>query len=84
MIIQSPLHVQLAKSLNPLVNLSSQRYSIIEALAKEPRPRGCVKLKYIKNLWRIRIEDYRVIYSIDDRNTSLDVIAIRHRNDAYR
>jgi len=29
----------------------------IEALAKEPRPAGCRKLKSEKNLWRIRIGD---------------------------
>ncbi|MBF0466903.1 MAG: type II toxin-antitoxin system RelE/ParE family toxin [Nitrospirae bacterium] len=56
----------------------------IESLAKEPRPKGCVKLKGNNHLWRIRIEDYRVIYSIDDFNTALDVIAIRHRSKVYR
>ena len=29
----------------------------IEALAKEPRPKGCRKLRGEKNLWRIRVGD---------------------------
>ncbi|HXO19890.1 MAG TPA: type II toxin-antitoxin system RelE/ParE family toxin [Thermoanaerobaculia bacterium] len=56
----------------------------IEALAREPRPEGCRKLHGEKNLWRIRIGDYRVIYDIDDRERTIDVTAVRHRRDAYR
>ena len=55
----------------------------IEALAKEPRPKGCRKLKGEKNLWRIRVGDYRVIYAIYDERKVIDIIAIRHRRAAY-
>ncbi|MES0336524.1 MAG: type II toxin-antitoxin system RelE/ParE family toxin [Candidatus Magnetobacterium sp. LHC-1] len=64
--------------------LVSNIFRKIEALTKEPRPKGCVKLKGSNNLWRLRIKEYRVIYSIDDRNAALDVITVRHRSDAYR
>ena len=37
----------------------------IEALAEDPRPTGCIKLRN-REAWRIRIGDYRVIYEIDD------------------
>ncbi len=47
----------------------------IEALARTPRPEGCRKLQGASNLWRIRVSDYRV---------AVDVIAVRHRSDAYR
>lgn len=33
----------------------------VEALAKEPRPRGCRKLRGESHLWRIRIGQYRVV-----------------------
>ncbi|HZF13500.1 MAG TPA: type II toxin-antitoxin system RelE/ParE family toxin [Thermoanaerobaculia bacterium] len=56
----------------------------IEALATEPRPGGCRKLQGEENLWRIRIGDYRIIYSIDDRLRVVDIKSIRHRRDAYR
>jgi mRNA interferase RelE/StbE len=56
----------------------------IEGLSTEPRPPGCRKLVGANNLWRIRVGDYRVIYSIDDPRRRVDVNAVRHRSDAYR
>ena len=55
----------------------------IEALAQTPRPNGCRKLVGSDKLWRIRIGDYRVIYSIDDGKQIVDVNAVRHRREAY-
>jgi mRNA interferase RelE/StbE len=46
----------------------------IENLAAQPRPNGCRKLIGEENLWRIRVGDYRVIYSIDDIAGKVDVI----------
>ncbi|ETX03697.1 type II toxin-antitoxin system RelE family toxin [Candidatus Entotheonella palauensis] len=56
----------------------------IEHLAQEPRPRGCRKLQGEENTWRIRIGDYRVIYTVDDKERQVDIMAVRHRNHAYR
>jgi mRNA-degrading endonuclease RelE of RelBE toxin-antitoxin system len=36
------------------------------------------------NLWRVRVGDWRVIYSIDDQRRIVDIGAVRHRGDAYR
>ena len=55
----------------------------VETLAATPRPNGCRKLAGSDNLWRIRIGDYRVIYSIDDKQGVVDVNGVRHRKDAY-
>ena len=59
-------------------------FPAIESLACEPRPRGCRKVQGADNLWRIRIGDYRVLYTIDDQARIVDILAIRHRSDAYR
>ena len=56
----------------------------IETLAEEPRPPGCLKLTGEEDLWRIRIGDYRVIYTINDKQKLVDVIAVRHRREAYQ
>ncbi len=56
----------------------------IESLADHPRPTRCRKLEGKENLWRIRIGDYRVIYAVLDRERLIDVVAVRHRRDAYR
>jgi mRNA interferase RelE/StbE len=42
-----------------------------------------MKLHGTDNLWRIRVGDYRIIYSIDDGNRIVDVSAVRHRSDVY-
>jgi mRNA interferase RelE/StbE len=38
----------------------------ILALADNPRPAGCKKLKGYRDQWRIRVGDWRVLYIIDD------------------
>ena len=55
----------------------------IESLAVLPRPYGSRKLTGEKHLWRIRIGDYRVIYSILDKERRIDITAVRHRREAY-
>jgi mRNA interferase RelE/StbE len=55
----------------------------IENLAADPRPPGCRKLRGNSNLWRIRVGDYRVLYEILDPAITIDIIAIRHRREAY-
>ena len=52
-------------------------------LAAEPRPHACRKLVTEENLWRVRVGDYRVIYSIDDGARIVQVIGVRHRSKAY-
>jgi mRNA interferase RelE/StbE len=64
--------------------LVSRIFPKIEALSKAPRPPGCLKLSGEENLWRIRIGDYRVVYTIEDKRKLVDVIAVRHRREAYQ
>jgi mRNA interferase RelE/StbE len=64
-------------------NLVNRIFPKIEALTSDPRPPGCMKLTGQNNLWRIRVGDHRVIYSIDDSVRSIDIQAIRHRSKAY-
>jgi len=56
----------------------------IESLSGNPRLHNCVKLKGGRNLWRIRVGVYRVIYAINDDKKLVDIIGVRHRRDAYR
>jgi mRNA interferase RelE/StbE len=56
----------------------------IDKLADNPKPSGCKKLKGSnQNLWRIRIGDYRVIYSIEEEIKVIDIRRVRHRRDVY-
>lgn len=59
-------------------------FAQIEALADDPRPSGCVKLSGSGSLWRVRVGDYRVIYGVSDADRVVDIVAVRHRREAYR
>jgi len=56
----------------------------IEELVANPRPSGVVKLEGASDLWRVRVGAWRVVYRISDRDRLVDVVAVRHRRDAYR
>lgn len=73
-------HKELENLDTPIVN---RIFPKIEALATEARPAGCRKLQGEKNLWRIRIGDYRVIYAVYESERRVDIIAVRHRSKAY-
>ena len=53
------------------------------ALEKDPRPRGTSRLEGSDG-YRIRIGDYRVIYIVDDREQTVDIIRVAHRREVYR
>jgi mRNA interferase RelE/StbE len=57
--------------------------SRIELLAKDPRPRGSKKLRGGNSEWRIRVGNYRAIYTIDDKIGSVEVTRIAHRQGVY-
>jgi mRNA interferase RelE/StbE len=56
----------------------------IENLSVNPRPAGCHKLTGNKYLWRIRVGNFRIVYSINDDKNLIDIIVVRDRKDAYK
>jgi mRNA interferase RelE/StbE len=73
------------KELEALPKSTAERILVkIEGLIATPRPIGTLKLRGQKNLWRIRVGEYRVVYAIDDISESIDISVIRHRRDVYR
>ncbi len=76
---------QAAKQLKSLSTEEQQRIKIkIDALANLPRPDGVVKLAGEDNLYRIRVGNYRIIYSIQDNQLLVIVLKIGHRRDVYQ
>ncbi len=55
----------------------------LESLTSNPRPAGCRKLQGGDREWRVRVGDYRVVYTIDDRKSLVEVVRIRHRREVY-
>ena len=56
----------------------------VEALCTDPRPEGWVKLEGEENLWRIRVGQYRMVYTIQDEELIVLVVRVAHRKDVYR
>jgi mRNA interferase RelE/StbE len=73
-----------AKELNDIPKKDLGRITKrIQALADNPRPPGSEKLS-AQECHRIRQGDYRVVYSIDDRNFIVDIFKIGHRREIYK
>jgi mRNA interferase RelE/StbE len=72
---------QLAK-LVPEVQLRVQ--IAIDALDENPRPDGVKKLKGKDNQYRIRVGDYRIIYTIEDQILLIVVVQLGARSDVYK
>ena len=53
------------------------------ALAEQPFPQGCVKLKGTAS-YRIRVGDYRIIYWPDVESKIVRLLAVGHRREIYR
>ena len=76
---------QAEKALARIPNPHRRRIArAIDALARKPRPAGCVKLTGADNAYRIRVGDYRILYEIVDRVLIVYVIRIGHRREIYR
>jgi mRNA interferase RelE/StbE len=55
----------------------------VVGLEINPRPHGCVALKGYKDIYRIRIGKFRVIYEVKDKVLLVLVIRIAKREDVY-
>jgi mRNA interferase RelE/StbE len=56
---------------------------VIEALGSDPRPQGCKKLRGLESLYRIRLGQYRIIYTVSDTKTVVLALRVRHCRDVY-
>ena len=58
----------------------------IRALANDPRPPNCRKLRGTEQGWRIVVrKDYRVLYTVDDAAREVRVVRVARRGKAtYR
>jgi mRNA interferase RelE/StbE len=55
----------------------------ILALADNPRPPGCKKLRGYRDQWRVRVGDWRVVYVIDDGAKHVTITRVAHRREVY-
>jgi len=55
----------------------------IDSLSDNPRPFGYKKLYYYTEFFRIRVGNYRIIYTIQDKQLVVVIVEVTDRRDAY-
>jgi mRNA interferase RelE/StbE len=55
----------------------------IALLAEDPRPPNARRLAG-RDGYRVRVGDYRVLYTIDNRHVLIVVVTLGHRREVYR
>jgi mRNA interferase RelE/StbE len=55
----------------------------IQGLETNPRPLGCRKLS-AEEKYRLRQGDYRIVYSVQDKDKTVIIVKIGHRREIYR
>ena len=75
-----------AKKLEKLPKLIVQKIDkAIASLSENPRPPGAKLLRgKLREGWRVRIADYRVLYRIDDVAQEIRIFDVGHRREIYR
>ena len=56
----------------------------LKSLRENPRPQGAKKLAGEDDLYRVREGDYRIIYTIQDKELIVLVVKIGDRKEVYR
>ena len=74
-----------AKELARIDRVAASRIAnAVDRLGSEPFRPGCRKLVGHDGLWRIRVSDYRVIYTVDAGELIVVAMRVAHRRGAYR
>lgn len=60
-----------------------QLSNAIEALAENPYPPQAHKLRAFSEIWRIRVGDWRICYTIEDGRLIVLVLIVGQRGDVY-
>src|SRR5262249_507698 len=55
-----------------------------EFKARDTRPSGAVKLTGEQDLWRIRVGNHGIVYSIEDKRLIVTLVRVAHRSEVYR
>jgi len=78
------LRRSVAKDLRGIPKKDARRIvSAIRGLGEDPRPPGVKKLSG-QERYRLRLGNYRILYSIEDNVLTVTVVKVGHRRDVYR
>lgn len=64
--------------------MATRCWSAIRGLEDDPFPPGVRSVEGMDAGYRIRVGNYRIIYSVSQSEVTVLVIRVRHRKDVYR
>ncbi|BCL13874.1 type II toxin-antitoxin system RelE family toxin [Micromonospora sagamiensis] len=73
---------KLLRKLDPSVQ--ARLVAAIAALSVAPRPEGAISLAGHAGLLKVRVGDYRIVYTVNDSVLLVLVVHLGHRRDVYR
>ena len=62
----------------------SKIITAVEELPKNLFPKGSRKIIGAEHTYRIRIGDYRIVYSVEFGKLVIEIIRVRHRKNVYK
>ena len=65
-------------------HIVSRIIAAVEDLSINPFRHGATKLSGSENAYRIRVGDYRVVYTVETSVLLIEITRVRHRRDVYR
>ena len=80
-IIKKSVQKQIAAIGKPSITAIEKAIIFLENI---PRPIGCKKLIGSKNIFRIRVGVYRIVYEIHDKIVTIFVFNVDHRKQVYK
>jgi len=80
-IVTNPARKQLLKLPD---TIASRIEIVIDKLADTPRPHGIEVIKGMADTYRVRVSDYRVMYTVHDDEVLILIIQVAHRREVYR
>jgi mRNA interferase RelE/StbE len=77
--LEIPKHVR--RQIDELPGFYRQRIrQIITALADNPRPRNAKALRLFPNSWQIRLDSYRIVYTVEDTRLIVEVVKVGRKH----
>ena len=57
---------------------------VVDRLKQDPLPHGAKKLVAAPDLYRLRVGDYRIVYSVQGSLLLILIVSVGHRSEVYR
>lgn len=79
------IHRKAKKTLDRLHGKELKRLrQAINALAENPYPKGTKKMVSYKNLYRIRVGDWRIVYKVENGKLMILILSVSSRGKIYK